>query len=209
MRNKTTYAIYSSILGIILLSSIAANESSFQAFAQSNSSGFTVRNAEQIENDPFAKSILEKIELMKKSIAEQKESKQKELAHQKFIEQQRAIAEKELEKDLGRMNDKNKNQTPKASFTTFVSSKPPVVQKIYWDMFNFQKDKVDDARDAMKIVLENGGSLQDARDAYHDTVAMKRIQLIEVTKESNIKHGVADKIVQSGFDIFGKMPRTD
>ena len=210
MKNKTKYAIYSTILSIILLSTVSANESAFQVFAQINpNDGFTVRNAEQINKDPFAQSLLEKIELMKKNIAEIKEEKQRQLEHQKFIDQQRALAKEELEKDLSRMHDKYQDFTPKAYFTSFVSSKPVETQNVYWGMFNFQQQKVVDARQAMKNVLDNGGSLQEARDAYHSAAAVKRVQLIDITQDLNIKHGLADKKVQSAFDKYGKLPRYD
>ena len=107
------------------------------------------------------------------------------------------------------MNDKYKDHTPKASFTSFVSSKPIDTQNVYWDMFNFQQQKVSEARKAMKTVLDNGGSLQEAREAYHNAGAIKRVQLIDITKDLNIKHGLADNTVQSTFDKYGKLPRYD
>lgn len=76
-------------------------------------------------------------------------------------------------------------------------------------MFNFQQHKVSEARQAMKNVLDNGGSLQEARDAYHKAASVKRIQLIDITKNLNIKHGLADDSVQSTFDKYGKLPRYD
>jgi len=198
MKKKTNYAIHSTILGIMLLSTVSANEFSFHAFAQTNSDdGFTIRNVEQINKDPLAKSILEKIELMKKRIAEINEKKRKEPEHQKFIDQQIDLVKQELEKDLSRMHDKYRDYTPKASFMSFVSSKTVETQNVYWDMFNFQQQKVVDARQAMKDVLDKGGSLQEARDAYDKAAAMKRVQLIDITKDLNIKHGLADKKIQS------------
>jgi len=107
------------------------------------------------------------------------------------------------------MNDKYKDHTPKASFTNFVSSKPVDTQNVYWDMFNYQQQKVSEARKAMKIVLENGGSLQEAREAYYNAGAVKRVQLIDITKDLNIKHGLADNTVQSAFDKYGKLSRYD
>lgn len=209
MKTRTNYAICSSMLGIMLLAA-TVDGSLFQVFAQTPSENeFTIKNAEQINKDPVAKSILEKIELMKKKMAEIKEEKKKQQEHQKFIEQQRVLAKQELNEELDRMNDKYKDYTPKASFTSFVSSKPAETQLVYWDMFNFQQQKVSEARKAMKNVLDNGGSLQEARDAYHNAASVKRIQLIDITKNLNIKHGLADDSVQSTFDKYGKLPRYD
>jgi len=97
-RNNSKHAIYSVIFGIILLSTVSMNES-VQAFAQTMpDKDFTVRNAEQISKDPVAKSMLEKIELMKKQMVEIKDEKKKQQEHQKFIEQQRDITKQELNK---------------------------------------------------------------------------------------------------------------
>ena len=208
MKFKSNYAIYSMIIGGILLCGVASNESAFQAFAQT-SNDFTVKSAEQISKDPFAKSLLEKIEMMKQKFAQAKENQIKQNEQQKFIEQQRSIAKQELEKDLSRMHDDYKDHTPKAAFTSFVSSKPIETQDVYWDMFNYQQQKVSDARNAMKKVLDNGGSYQDARKAYNDAAAIKRVQLIDMTKELNVKYGLADKTIQSTFDKYGKLPRYD
>ncbi|KFM18974.1 hypothetical protein AAA799P11_00826 [Marine Group I thaumarchaeote SCGC AAA799-P11] len=207
-KTKTNYAVYGTILGIMLLSTTSIDSTTFQVFAQTTNE-FTVRDSEQINKDPVAKSILEKIEQMKKRMAEIKEERKRQQEHQKFIEQQRELARQELNKELDRINDKYKDNTPKASFSSFVASKPAQTQLVYWDMFNFQQEKVADARKAMKSVLDNGGSLQEARNAYHEAASVKRIQLIDITKNLNIKHGLAEDSVQSTFDKYGKLPRYD
>ena len=205
---KSNYLVYSTLLSIILLSSISANES-IQVFAQTADNKFTVRNADQISKDPFAKSLLEKIELMKKRLAAVEEAKKKQQEHQKFIDKQRELVKQKLAQDISRMHDKYKDNTPKAAFTSFVSSKPIETHNVYWDMFNYQQQKVMDARKAMKIVLKNGGSLQEARNAYHSEAAIKRVTLIDMTKNLNVKYGLADEKVQSSFDKYGKLPRYD
>ena len=205
---KSNYLVYSTLLSIILLSSISANES-IQVFAQTADNKFTVRNADQISKDPFAKSLLEKIELMKKRLAAVEEAKKKQQEHQKFIDKQRELVKQKLAQDISRMHDKYKDNTPKAAFTSFVSSKPIETHNVYWDMFNYQQQKVMDARKAMKMVLENGGSLQEARNAYHSEAAIKRVTLIDMTKNLNVKYGLADEKVQSSFDKYGKLPRYD
>ncbi len=208
MKIKSNYLVYSTLLSLILLSSMSTNES-IQVFAQTVDTKFTVRNAEQINKDPFAKSLLEKIEQMKQRIAKVEEAKKKQQEHQKFIDQQRELVKQRLAQDLNRMHDKYKDNTPKAAFTSFVSSKPIETHNVYWDMFNYQQQKVIDARKAMKTVLENGGSLQDARNAYHNEAAIKRVTLIDITKNLNVKYGLADEKVQSAFDKYGKLPRLD
>jgi len=205
MKIKSNYLVYSTVLSILVFG-ISANES-IQVFAQSSDNGFTVRNGEEITKDPFARSLLEKIELMKQRLAEADEAKKKQQEHQKFIDKQRELVKQKLAQDISRMHDKYKNNTPKAAFASFVSSMPTKTHNVYWDMFNYQQQKVTDARKAMKIVLQNGGSLQEAREAYHNEAATKQVTLIEITKNLNVKYGLADQKVQSTFDKYGKLPR--
>ena len=70
------------------------------------------------------------------------------------------------------------------------------------------QDKVDSARGAMKQVLDNGGSLKDARDAYFTHAQTKRVQLIQVVEDLNVEHGLAERNVQDTFDELGKLPRS-
>ena len=49
----------------------------------------------------------------KKKMVEIKEEKQRQQEHRKFIDQQRTLAKQALEKELDRMNDKYKDNTPK------------------------------------------------------------------------------------------------
>ena len=55
---------------------------------------------------------------------------------------------------------------PKSAYAKFVEKKPDYVKGIFWGMFDYMQGKVDTARAAMKQVLDNGGSLKEARDAY-------------------------------------------
>ena len=124
MKIKSNYLVYSTLLSIILLSSMSTNES-IQVFAQTVDTKFTVRNAEQINKDPFAKSLLEKIEQMKQRIAEVEEAKKKQQEHQKFIDQQRELVKQRLAQDLNRMYDKYKDNTPNAIFFYSLSESKP------------------------------------------------------------------------------------
>ena len=101
------------------------------------------------------------------------------------------------------------DQSEKKSFSRFVEKKPEYTHAVFWGMFDYMQGKVDAARAAMKEVIENGGSLKDARDAYFEHASTKRVQLIQVVKDLNIQHGLADKSVQDTFDEYGKLPRLE
>ena len=189
---------------LILILSMNSNS----AFAQTDYE-FTVVSGDQLKNNPFAQKILDRIKIMKQQIIE-KQQKQKQLQeHQKFIEEQRKIAKQKLDEQLSRMNKDYEQYTPRASFTSFVSKMPTRVHDVYWGMFDYHREKVKTAQEAMKRVLDNGGSYQDAREAYNKIAAIKRVELIEVTKNLNVKYGLADEKVQATFDKYGKLPRYD
>ena len=125
------------------------------------------------------------------------------------IEQNKEIAKQRLADRLEDLMDKYKEYTPKASFTRFVEKKPEYTHGVFWGMFDYMQGKVDAGRAAMKQVIDDGGSLREARDAYFEHASTTRVQLIQVTKDLNIQYGLADPAVQDTFDEFGKLPRYD
>ena len=201
-----------SVFGAILLAMLIPGMtlvSDVYAENEPISSKFTVLQGDDLKNNPLAQTMLERIEIMKQRIAEMQNKQQQISEHQKFIDEQRKLAKQRLAEELNRMNDDYKDHTPKASFASFVSKTPEKVHDVYWGMFDFQRAKVKAAQAAMKQVLDNGGSLQDARDAYNSVAASKRTDLIEVTKNLNMQYGLADSKVQLTFDKYGKLPRTE
>lgn len=178
------------------------------AYAQTSTSDFTVLSGD-LKNNPMAQKILERIEIAKQRIAEMQQ-KQTQIDEQKqFLAQQRLIAKQRLNQELERMNDENKEYTPRASFTRFVEKTPEKVHDVYWGMFNYHRDKVKAAQSAMNEILDKGGSYQEAREAYNKIAAIKRVDLIQITKNLNVDSGLADDSTQSAFDKYGKLPRYD
>ena len=76
-------------------------------------------------------------------------------------------------------------------------------------MFDYQQEKVDTARNAMKEVFKNGGSLLDARNAYHEAAKIPRVDMIQLVEDLNIEVGFADPKIQQNFNSEGKLPRFD
>ncbi len=202
-------AIPITILSVLVFFAIPVTNSELFVWAESSidQNGFTVIQGDQL-NSPLAKTMLERIEIMKKRITEMQENKKQISEHQKLIEQQRQIVKQKLAEDLQRMNHDYKDYTPKSAFDKFVSKKPSAVQDVYWGMFNYHRMKVKAAQQTMKEILDDGGSYQEARDAYNKIAATKRVDLIELTKNLNIQYGLADEKVQQTFDKYGKLPRT-
>ena len=170
---------------------------------------FMLLTGDDLINNPLASQILQNIELAKQRLAEQQEKQRLAEEYQIFLDEQRSITQQLLQNDLDRMNNNYAEFTPKASFESFLTGIDSTVHDIFWGQFEFQQQKVQAGRDAMMAVYENGGSLEEARQAYFQKAATKQTELIEVNKNLNIKYGFADPTVQQNFDEFGKLPRSE
>ncbi|AFS81880.1 hypothetical protein NSED_00340 [Candidatus Nitrosopumilus sediminis] len=174
------------------------------AFAQSD---FKKINNDEIQNNLVAQDILAKIELSKKQFLQAKEIENKRNAQQKFIDEQRTIAQKSLQQELQRMEKTYEEFTPRNAFTKYVSNLNVTNHEIFWDQFDYLHTKISLARDARDSVLKQGGTFSDAMKQYVQFAKMPKIEMQNIVKELNIKHNLAQKDIQSNFDINGKLPR--
>jgi len=201
-------SIFFSLLALLTISlTISVNYAA--AESEDPEYNFTVLTGDDLINNPLTTQILQKIELAKQWLAEQVEKQRQAEEYQSYLDEQRLIAKQQLQKALDQMNKKYQDYTPKSSFETFLSKIDPSVHDIFWGQFEFQQQKVQAGRDAMSAVYANGGSLEEAREAFFQKAATKRTEIIEVNNNLNIKYGFADPIVQQTFDKFGKLPRSD
>ena len=187
------------------------------AFAETDSQSIPeIKVAPHLKKNPLAMKIIAEMEAQKLRYKQQQEQgfsvsvKQVQISpKQTEIEENKMIAKQRLADRLEDLREKYKEFTPKASFARFVDKKPEYTHGVFWGMFDYMQGKVDAGRAAMKEVVDNGGSLREARDAYFEKASTTRVQLIQVTKDLNIQHGLADKDIQDTFDEYGKLPRYD
>jgi hypothetical protein len=179
------------------------------AFATSDNTEITVKASEELQKNPLAMKILAEMEKQKLRYQQQIQTKSQQTAQQAEIEEKRAVVKQRFSEKLEAFTEKYKDFMPKAAYSKFVEKKPEPVRNVFWGMFDFMQGKVDNARAAMKGVLDNGGSLSEARNAYFEHAATKRVQLIQAVEDLNIQYGFADKSIQDTFDEKGKLPRTD
>ncbi len=181
------------------------------AFADSDTKP-VVKATEQLRKNPLAMKILAEMELQKQQYKQKMLEKSQPIqltSQQLEVEKQREVAQERLSERLDAFVLKYKDKMPEAAFAKFVEKKPEYIHGVFWGMFDYMQGKVSDARNAMKEVLDNGGSLQEARNAYFTHAATQRVQLIQVVEDLNVQHGLADKSVQDTFNELGKLPRTD
>ena len=96
--------------------------------------------------------------------------------------------------------------SPRNSFERFVDKVPDLqVKEVFWDQFEFKEQKVKAGRDALKQVKANGGSLEQARQAYLVAAETKRIELIEANSQFNVRHNLAYYNQQILFDKEGQL----
>jgi len=207
--NNKHFWVLTFVAFVLVLVTVPGINTNNLAFAQTNSE-FTVLTREQL-NSPLGLSMLEKIEQSKKILAELMAGKKSIVIteQQKFVEQQRKIANERLQTDLAKMEHKYKDYTPRAAYSKFLAGVNSTHHGIYWDQFNYMDNKVQLARKAMNEVLQNGGTYQEARQAYFKFASMTRVEMIQVNQDLNIKYGFAEPEVQKAFDRYGKLPRTE
>ena len=183
-----------------LISSSYAQIDSIETSEQTTLSG-------DLSNNPVAQDILEKIEQTRQWISDLEEREYEKTKAQIELEEKRAIALERLNEDLLAWENLWANYTPRAAFERFVEDKPPQIQGVFWDQFEFMEMKVNAGRAALKQVIANGGSLSEARAAYHKAAETKRIELIEVNAQFNVKHNLAYYNQQLLFNSTGQLPQ--
>jgi hypothetical protein len=196
-------------ISIALLFTTFAGTQSAQGQLQSgNQTQFQSQTitGDALKNNPMAQKILLEIEYSKKQIAElQKNQKDAEM-NKKLIDQQRLIAA-QLEKQAQQLMEiNNLPHTPTVAFRSFVSTvNNTKIQNIFWGEFNFTSKRVDAGNAAMKKILDNGGTWEEAMLEFTKYAAIRHSELIELNKNLNVQYGLADFNVQQNFNEKGKL----
>ena len=176
------------------------------SYAQVDSeSGKQVTLSNEMLNDPMAQDILKKIEQTKKMIAELEQKQFERTQAEENLRIMRDISLERLEKSLDEWERLWEKHSSRNAFEKFVSKKPSYVQGVFWDQFEFKEQKVNAGRMAMNKVLANGGSMLDAKQAYNNAAATKKIELIEMNAQFNIKHNLAYAAEQQLFNSTGQV----
>ena len=160
-----------------------------------------------LKNNPMTQKILLEIEYSKKQIAQLQKNQKDAEENKKLIDQQRLIAA-QLEKQAQEIMDLNNlPHTPTVAFRSFVSTvNNTKIQNVFWGEYNFTSQRVDAGNAAMKKVLDNGGTWEDAIREFTKYAAIKHSELVEINKNLNIQYGLADSHIQMNFDEKGMLP---
>ena len=173
------------------------------AFAE-NENDFVSITPNGIEDNPAFAKILENIEKSRQNFSDI----QQKIDQEKFVDEQRVIAMNILDRELEQMFEDNKDFTSVAAFNNFLKKVSDDNTKyIFQGLFDYQQEKISSAKIVMNDVLQNGGSLQEARNAYHDALQIPRSDMIKLVKNLNIQSGFSNPEIQKHFDENGKLPR--
>lgn len=173
------------------------------AYAQTSDTQVTL--SDDLQNNPVAQDILKKIEQTKKMIQELEQKEYEKNQAQKNLEQRRNMAIVSLTHNLDEWERLWEKYSSRNSFNNFVSKRPDYVQGVFWDQFEFKEQKVYAGRTAMNNVLMNGGTIPDAKNAYHKAASTPRIELVEMNAQFNVKHNLADYAEQQVFNSTGQI----
>ena len=158
-----------------------------------------------IENNPVAQDILDKIEETKLWIAELEEKKASLISESNELEEKRAQAKASLEHDLQKWEELWSEYSSENVFARFVDTIPSNATKaIFWDHYDFTQAKVQAGRDAFSETINKGGDFQEAYAAYLKAAEIKRIEMIQVNSMFNVMHGLAYYNQQILFDLDGQ-----
>ena len=168
-----------------------------------------IKATDQIKKNPAMIEMLKKIELSKKILAQLQEGKKIDNAKALQMQEIRNKVKASLDEQVNRMNKDFEAYNSQNAFARFVSKKPSEIQPIYQGMFDYQQEKIRSAKAERDRILADGGKLQDAWDAYYKISATKKVKLVQLNKDYNIRYANANSNIQNMFDEKGKLPRTD
>lgn len=190
-------------VGIIILVTGGAN----RALAQSELFQAHSLTTDEIKNNILAQKILNEIDLFKKHVSQIQKDQTNADADTAKVEQNRTLAATLEQEALVTLENQNAPHTPEASFASFVSSiNDTTAQNIFWGQFDYMTEKVTEGNAAMKQVLDNGGTWEEAIQAFSKYAAITRADMVRVNQDLNIQYGIADPTVQSNFNSNGTLP---
>ncbi|MGI0010228.1 MAG: carboxypeptidase-like regulatory domain-containing protein [Nitrosopumilaceae archaeon] len=150
--------------------------------------------------NPVSLTIQELIEQGKYQLAEQLQQQENIERQKQFVEEQRKISYIQLKNDTEETSVEIIETDPRAIFEKFVLQVDETVRNVFWGQFNFTEQLTNEAADAKMKVLENGGSIEEARKAYHEKAASSRGKILKLNEDLNLKYGLVNNTSPDPLD---------
>jgi hypothetical protein len=144
-------------------------------------------NKTALPNDPYAAI---KLKHLKEFIEEQNKLKQKQMnieAKKIVLQEKRSLAQLMLEEAL-RERPVGAGVFSDAQHERYMATIDPRIKDQISYQLNYTKQLRAEAQQAMKAILDNGGSLEDARKAYFEKLSVTKEELLEVNDYNNTKN---------------------
>jgi hypothetical protein len=165
----------------------------------------TNSSSNNINQDPVGSKILKSIESEKNQQVKQDAKIKQNEEEKKVVDGQRVLANQQLQTDLQGWFAQLNPFTPRNVYASFISQVNETVASIFWGQFNFTEQKTNDGLAAQNLTLQNGGTSDQARNAFIQNASSSRSEIIQVNKDLNLKYGNASNDVQSKFDKYGNL----
>lgn len=171
------------------------------------SGNIQIKATDAIKKDPGMMKILYNIELFKQRYAALQQKQDLMTQQKSLIDEQRKIANDYLQADLASSNNLNDMSNPTNAYASFVSKVDNSVQSVFLSQFAYMQAKAANGKLAMNNVLQNGGTREEALNAYYSGASTQKTELISVNKDINIKYHLADENTQNMFNKYGNLKK--
>ena len=155
---------------------------------------------EQFQYDPIGLKLYEYYQELQNQIVEDELIQQEIDAYQQYLDNQRDISFQEQEKII---EEKNPGAGTYSGwkYDRFVDNLDSDVKEIFVNQLNYTISVFEEAQLAMEEVLENGGTMNEARQAYYEKAAIPR-DLMESMSTNQIEEiGLAGVINSTNDDL--------
>lgn len=161
--------------------------------------------SEDLDNDPIAQDILDKIEKSKRWIAKLQERNFEESEKQRELEEKRAKVLEHLQEDLKKWEELWEYSTFDKMLERALENSPAKeTGSIYDHPLKFTASKINAGHNALQIVIQNGGGPEEARDAFVSTAKITKAEMISANAIYNVLNGNAYYNQQILFDTKGQ-----
>ena len=135
-------------------------------------------NSSDFEKDPIGFILYTHYQKLLQEYIVEKKIGEKILEEQKFIEQQTKNSDELLLKEIEEL-DPGSGVFSGYKYDDYVKSLDPAVRDIIVNQINFTKNIFDEAQQLRKNILENGGTREEANQAYLEKITISRQTLEE------------------------------
>ena len=173
------------------------------AYAQTTGDQTTLSG--DLQNNPVAQDILKKIEQSKKWIAQIEKKNFETSQRQLELEQKRAEVLQSLKDDLRKWEEIWGYYTFDSMLERALENHPAKdTDSIYDHPLKFTASKIDAGREALQKVILDGGSPEQARDAFVKAAKITRAEMLSANTLYNVLHNNAYYNQQVLFESNGK-----